>query len=155
MSFSLWINTCTPTSLATLQLNMENVDKAAQLLEVQGHTVERRGQMAWPDRPWFEANPDGILDSTRLLDIKCPSSVPCHFLGSQIERSDAQVMGSMSDFPVGRVGCSLQMQLRSMCVELQSWKLVTWTLAEQLDISFDKYYTDGPSPKCLIFTHAN
>ncbi len=50
----------------------ENEEKAIQLMEAQGHTVERRGLVLCPDHPWFGASPDGILYSTQLLEIKCP-----------------------------------------------------------------------------------
>lgn len=50
----------------------ENEEKAIELMEAQGHTVERRGLVLCPDHPWFGASPDGILDSTQLLEIKCP-----------------------------------------------------------------------------------
>lgn len=50
----------------------ESEDKAIQFMEAQGHTVERRGLVVCPDHPWFGASPDGILDSTQLLEIKCP-----------------------------------------------------------------------------------
>ncbi|KAL7388966.1 hypothetical protein ABVT39_024140 [Epinephelus coioides] len=50
----------------------ENKDKAVQLMEAQGHTVEQRGLVVCPDHPWFGASQDGILDSTQLLEIKCP-----------------------------------------------------------------------------------
>ena len=50
----------------------ENEDKAIQVMEAQGHNVERRGLVVCPDHPWFGASPDGILNSTQLLEIKCP-----------------------------------------------------------------------------------
>lgn len=44
----------------------ENEEKAIQLIDDQGHTVEWRGLLVWPDLPWFAARPEGILDPTQL-----------------------------------------------------------------------------------------
>lgn len=52
----------------------ESEEKAIELMEAQGHTVERRGLVVCPDHPWFGASPDGILDSHQLLEVKCPLS---------------------------------------------------------------------------------
>ncbi len=50
----------------------ENEDNIIQLLKSRGHAVERRGLVIHPEHPWLAASPDGILDSTKLLEIKCP-----------------------------------------------------------------------------------
>ena len=42
------------------------------LLESRGHAVHNRGLVVHPDHPWLAASPDGILDGTELLKIKCP-----------------------------------------------------------------------------------
>ena len=34
--------------------------------------MERRGLVVHPDHPWLGASPDGILDATKLIEIKCP-----------------------------------------------------------------------------------
>ncbi len=50
----------------------ENEDNIIQLLKSRGHAVERRGLLIHPEHHWLAASPDGILDSTKLLEIKCP-----------------------------------------------------------------------------------
>ena len=46
----------------------DNEEKAIQLMEGQGHTVEKKGQVVCPDHPWFGASPEGILDSAQQRD---------------------------------------------------------------------------------------
>jgi hypothetical protein len=50
----------------------ENEVNVIPLLESRGHVVENRGLVVHPDHPWLGASPDGILDATQLLEIKCP-----------------------------------------------------------------------------------
>lgn len=50
----------------------ENEVHVITLLESRGHVVENRGLVVHPDYPWLGASPDGILDATQLLEIKCP-----------------------------------------------------------------------------------
>ncbi len=50
----------------------ENEGNIIQLLKSRGHAVERRGLVIHPEHPWLAASPDAILDSTKLLEIKCP-----------------------------------------------------------------------------------
>ncbi|XP_047246219.1 uncharacterized protein LOC124883253 [Girardinichthys multiradiatus] len=126
----------------------ENEDKAIQLMEAQGHTVERRGLVLCPDHPWFGASPDGILDSAQLLEIKCPLKsamslaefITCP--NGDIRRLEG---GNYVILPNGQHGYYLQVQLTMMCLRLESCKLVIWAPTEHLefDISFDKDFTDA------------
>ncbi len=50
----------------------ENEGNIIQLLKSRGHAVKRRGMVIHPEHLWLAASPDGILDSTKLLEIKCP-----------------------------------------------------------------------------------
>lgn len=49
-----------------------NEEKAIQMQEERGHSVERKGFVLHLDYPWFGASPDGILNVTQLLEVKCP-----------------------------------------------------------------------------------
>lgn len=60
------------TGNTATQHGKENEIKVITLMESRGHTVEKRGLVVHPDYPWLGASPDGILDSTQLLEIKCP-----------------------------------------------------------------------------------
>ena len=60
------------TGNTATKYGQENEKTAIELTEAQGHTVEWRGLVLCPDHPWFGVSPDGILDSTQLLEIKCP-----------------------------------------------------------------------------------
>ncbi|XP_029924026.1 olfactory receptor 7A10-like [Myripristis murdjan] len=112
----------------------ENEEKAIQLMEGQGHTVERKGLVVCPDHPWFGASPDGILDSTQLLEIKCPLKCP---IADFLSRPNGDIRcssdGNYVIFPNGPSG-----------YYLQSCKLVIWTPTEhlELDMPFDKDYAD-------------
>ncbi|XP_029915596.1 protein NLRC3-like [Myripristis murdjan] len=123
----------------------ENEEKAIQLMEGQGHTVERKGLVVCPDHPWFGASPDGILDSTQLLEIKCPLKCP---IADFLSRPNGDIRcssdGNYVIFPNGPSGYYLQTQLTMMCLGLQSCKLVIWTPTEhlELDMPFDKDYAD-------------
>nr|XP_055032018.1 uncharacterized protein LOC129420887 [Misgurnus anguillicaudatus] len=126
----------------------ENEDIAIQLMEAHGHTVERKGLVGCPDHPWFAASPDGILDSTQLLEIKCPLKSATS-LAEFLSRPNGDIRclsdGKYLILPNGQSGYYLQIQLTMMCLGLQSCKLVIWTSTEhlELDISFDKKYTDA------------
>ncbi|KAJ8260054.1 hypothetical protein GJAV_G00176540 [Gymnothorax javanicus] len=125
----------------------ENEDKAIQLMEAQGHTVEWRGLVVCPDHPWFGASPDGILDSTQLLEIKCPpksSTSLAEFLSQPTGDIRYLVDGRYLILPNGPRGYYLQVPLTMMCLRLQTCKLVIWTPSEhlELDISFDTAFTD-------------
>lgn len=60
------------TGNTATQHGKENEINVTTLMESRGHTVEKRGLVVHPDHPWLGASPDGILDSTQLLEIKCP-----------------------------------------------------------------------------------
>ncbi|KAM9321858.1 uncharacterized protein KZ484_021840 [Pholidichthys leucotaenia] len=76
----------------------ENEEKVIQFVEDHGHTVERKGFVVCPEHPWFGASPDGVLDLTQLLEIKCPLKSAAsleEFLGRQMETSaDDDVPGA-------------------------------------------------------------
>ena len=50
----------------------DNEVRVITLLESRGHDVHNKGLVVHPDHPWLAASPDGILDGTKLLEIKCP-----------------------------------------------------------------------------------
>lgn len=54
------------TGNTATQHGKENERNVITLMESRGHSVEKRGLVVHPDHP------DGILDSTQLLEIKCP-----------------------------------------------------------------------------------
>ncbi|CAL8369379.1 unnamed protein product [Gadus morhua 'NCC'] len=60
---SFLMSTCTPKN---------EVRVIITLLESRGHDVHNKGLVVHPDHPWLAASPDGILDGTKLLQIKCP-----------------------------------------------------------------------------------
>ncbi|CAM4321455.1 unnamed protein product [Leuciscus chuanchicus] len=102
-------------------------------MESRGHTVEI---------------PDGILDSTQLLEIKCPfksSMSLAEFLGRPNGDIKSLGDGQYLICPKGKDGYYLQTQLTMMCLGLQSCKLVIWTPSEdiELEIPFDKHNTDA------------
>ena len=60
------------TGNAATKHGKDNEANVIQHLVSRGHVVERRGLVVPPDHPWLGASPDGILDGTTLLEIKCP-----------------------------------------------------------------------------------
>ena len=57
---------------AATKYGRDNEANVIELLEDRGHVVERRGLVVHPEHDWLGASPDGIIDATQLLEIKCP-----------------------------------------------------------------------------------
>lgn len=55
-------------------------EKAIQMQEERGNTVERKGLILHSDHPWFGASPDGVLNQTQLLEVKSPQGSLAAFL---------------------------------------------------------------------------
>lgn len=130
-----------PSLLAILPLNMGKLTKTIQLMEDKGHTVD-------PDHhPWFGASPDGLLDSSQLLEIQCPlkgSASVAEFLSQPTGDIRCLEDGQYVILPNGPRGYYLQVQLTMMCLGLQTCNLVIWTPSEhlELDIPSDEAFTD-------------
>lgn len=99
------------TGNTATQYGKENEVNVTTLLESRGHTVEKRGLVVHPDHPWLGASPDGILDLTQLLEIKCPfksSMSLAEFLGRP--NGDIKILGDGQYLilPKGKDGYYLQ-----------------------------------------------
>lgn len=99
------------TGNAATNYGSENEVKVITLLESRGHTVQNKGLVVHPSRPWLAASPDGILDGTTLLEIKCPfKSQMCleEFLSRPQSDIKSLEDGRFLICPNGRAGYYLQ-----------------------------------------------
>lgn len=55
-------------------------EKAIQMLEERGNSVERKGLILHPEHPWFGASPDGVLNQKQLVEVKSPQGSLTEFL---------------------------------------------------------------------------
>lgn len=99
------------TGNAATKYGSENEVRVITLLESRGHVVHNRGLVVHPDHSWLAASPDGILDGTKLLEIKCPFKSQMS-LEELLTRPNADIKilddGKYLICPNGRAGYYLQ-----------------------------------------------
>lgn len=143
------------------QHGQENEEVALAWIESSGYVVERKGMVVSCKEPWLSASPDGILNSSELLEIKCP------FLSKNSTHLAELFSGKLTDLkmvdgipnlqPKGSRGYYLQVQLGMFCTGLENSKLLVWASTEQflIDVPFDcQFCFDVISKlKSFYFTH--
>ncbi|XP_073702954.1 uncharacterized protein [Garra rufa] len=139
----------------------ENEELARAWIESTGYAVEKRGMVVSCKEPWLSASPDGILNSSELLEVKCPflcknSTHLAELYSSKI--SDLKMVDGIPQLqPKGSRGYYQQVQLGMFCTGLEKCKLLVWAPNEQLviDVPFDfQYCTEVISKlKSFYFTH--
>jgi hypothetical protein len=104
---------------------------ALRKLAEDGMTVTKKGTVVSPTYPWLSASPDGIVNDTNLLEIKCPvpnpnwSTLDELFSGGKYDV--CKVNGSLTLKENGSRGYYMQVQLALYCTGLQLCKFVVWT----------------------------
>ncbi|KAI2653666.1 hypothetical protein H4Q32_013986 [Labeo rohita] len=123
---------------SSTRYGQENEELARAWIESTGYAVKKREMVVSHKEPWLSASPDGILNSSELLKIKCPllsknSTHLAELYSSTL--SDLKIVDGIPQLqPKGSRGYYLQVQLGMFCTGLEKCKSLVWALAEQLVI---------------------
>lgn len=124
----------------------ENEVVACNTLKEQGMSIIHRGLVVSVQEPWLSASPDGVIDSSVLLEIKCP--VPNKLYSTLLDRltqngSDVKLIDGVPQLQkTGARGYYMQVQLGMFCTGLRMAKLFIWSPNDTLSFSvpFDEFY---------------
>ncbi|TDH09872.1 hypothetical protein EPR50_G00092600 [Perca flavescens] len=93
----------------------ENEEVAYAWMESCGFVVEKRGTVVSVTEPWLSTSPDGVVNSTELLEIKCPVLAKnCSSLAEVFysKLTDVKMVDGVTQLqPNGSRGYYLQVQL--------------------------------------------
>lgn len=135
----------------------ENEEVAYAWLESCGFVVEKRGTVVSVTEPWLSASPDGVVNSTELLEIKCPVLTKnCASLADVFSSkfTDVKMVDGVPQLQQnGSRGYYLQVQLGMFCTQLEKCKLLMWAPSEKIviDVPFDLEYCLQILPKLKSF----
>lgn len=135
----------------------ENEEVAYAWMESCGFIVEKRGTVVSVTEPWLSASPDGVVNSTELLEIKCPVLTKnCASLAEVFSSklTDVKMVDGVPQLqPNGSRGYYLQVQLGMFCTRLERCKLLVWAPSEKvvIDVPFDLEYCSQVLPKLKSF----
>lgn len=119
---------------------------ACNTLKEQGMSIIHRGLFVSVQEPWLSASPDGVIDSSVLLEIKCP--VPNKLYSTLLDRltqngSDVKLIDGVPQLQkTGARRYYMQVQLGMFCTGLRMAKLFIWSPNDTLSFSvpFDEFY---------------
>jgi len=135
----------------------ENEEVAYAWMESCGFLVEKRGTVVSVTEPWLSASPDGVVNSTELLEIKCPVLAKnCASLAEVFSSklTDVKMVDGVPQLQTnGSRGYYLQVQLGMFCTRLERCKLLVWAPSEKvvIDVPFDSEYCSQVIPKLKSF----
>ncbi|CAJ1071402.1 uncharacterized protein LOC125296826 [Xyrichtys novacula] len=135
-------------------------EHARQFLNTQGHTIENKGLVVCPAKPWLAASPDGVMNKEMLLEIKSPV-LGKKSLREALATKNAEVTpladGHYLLASNGPKGYYMQVQLGMHCTGLPRALLVIWNNTEHIEIQvpYDKHFlqTHITRLRTFYFTH--
>ena len=109
----------------------ENEVVAGNALREQGMSITQMGITVNVTEPWLSASPDGVIDSSVLLEIKCPVPSKLHStLLDQLDHtcSDIKLVDGVPQLQkTGSRGYYMQVQIGMFCAGLKMAKLFFWS----------------------------
>ena len=141
---------------AATKYGQEQEVKAREFFEEHIMTkVNTKGTVLWVGNEWLSASPDGIINNSEVLEIKCPY---VNDLSLIIDSGEYDVKknsdGALYLATTGPRGYYMQVQLTMACCDLQACKLLLWRNKEDnviIDVSFDTEYVEKLVEKLRVF----
>ena len=98
--------------------------------------ITHRGTVVSVQEPWLSASPDGVIDSSVLLEVKCPvPTQPSLTLQLTQKCSDVKLVdGELQLQKTGSRGYYMQIQLTMFRTGLKSATLSIWTSKEHVSL---------------------
>ena len=132
---------------ATRHGQVEEGNARAFYAEHFGVVVEDKGSLLKSGMQWLSASPDGIINNTEIIEIKCPV----------VDSLDAMIDGGKYDVrkgsdgvlflaPNGSRGYYQQVQLTMYCCEVKACKFFLWKNKDDykvIDVKIDENYVSS------------
>ena len=119
---------------------------------VTGLKVNKSGIAVCVDEPYIAASPDGIIDETTILEIKCPTR-PLEDLISSGKYDVVLKDDEPKLSPKGKNGYYCQVQIAMLCTKSVLCKFVVWTAEKQcvIDVSYSEDFIRDILPRIRDF----